>query len=98
MGRMCDVQHPSQTTMQLGIDTLQIRDGHFLLEDHLVERCDEVSIQESSVEDTETQASSDKLEVVQMFRVDTGCGVDLEGIVIVGGVFEETVERVEHLM
>ena len=27
----CDVQHPSQTTMQLGIDTLQIRDGYFLL-------------------------------------------------------------------
>ena len=98
MGRVCDVQHPSQTTMQLGIDTLQICNGHFLLEDHLVERCDEISIQESSVEDTETQASSDKLEVVQMFRVDTGCRVDLEGIVIVGGVFEETVEGVEHLM
>ena len=98
MRRVCDVQHPSQTTMQFGIDTLQIRDRHFLLEDHLVERCDEISIQESSVEDTETQASSDKLEVVQMFRVDTGCRVDLEGIVIVGGVFEETVEGVEHLM
>ena len=74
--------------MQFGIDTLQIRNGHFLLEDHLVERCDEISIQESSVEDTETQASSDKLEVVQMFRVDTGCRVDLESIVVVSGIFE----------
>ena len=84
--------------MQLGIDTLQIRDGHFLLEDHLVERCDEISIQESSVEDTETQAAPDEREVVQVLRVDTRRRVDLQRVVVVRRVLEQTVERVEHLV
>ena len=84
--------------MQLSIYTLQISQRDFLLQDHLVEGRDEVGIQEATVEDTQTQAATNELEVVQMFRVDTGCRVDLEGIVVVGGVFEETVEGVEHLV
>jgi hypothetical protein len=50
------------------------------------------------MEYTETKASTNELEVVQMFRVDTRCRVDLERIVVVGRVLEQTVEWVEHLM
>jgi hypothetical protein len=50
------------------------------------------------MEDTQTQAPTDKLEVVQMLGVDTRGGIDLEGIVIMGGIFEKTVEGIEHLM
>lgn len=92
------VQHPAETAVQLCVYTLQVRDGHLLAEDHLVERRDEVRIEETTVEDTETQAAADKLEVVQVLGVDTGCRVDLERVVVVGGVLEETVKGVEHLM
>lgn len=84
--------------MQLSVNALQIRKRHFLLEDHLVECGDEVGIQESPMEDTKTQASSNKFEVIQVLRVDTRRRINLEGIVIVRGVLEETVEGVKHLM
>ena len=50
------------------------------------------------MEDSETEATTNELEVVQMFGVDTGGRVDLEGIVVVRGILEQTVERVEHLV
>ena len=65
-----DLQHPRQTAVQLGVHTLQIGQRHLLLEDHLVERSDEVGIQEATMEDTQSQASPNKLEIVQMLRVD----------------------------
>lgn len=84
--------------MELSINTLQIRNRDFLLQNHLVEANDEVGIQEPTMEDTETQASSDKFEVIQMLGVDTGCRIDLKGIIIMSGIFEETVEWIEHFM
>lgn len=84
--------------MQLGIDTLQIRQSHLFLQDHLVEADNEISVKESSVENSETQASPNKLEVVQVFRVDTGGWVDLQGIIVVCRILEETVEWVEHFV
>ena len=56
--------------MKLGIDTLEIGNGDLLAKDHLIERSDEIRIQEATVEDTEAQAATDKLEVVQVLRVD----------------------------
>lgn len=50
------------------------------------------------MEDTETDTSADEFEVVQVLGVDTGVRIDLEGVVVMCGVLEETVERVEHLM
>ena len=42
--------------------------------------------------------ATNEFEVIQMLRVHAGVGVDLQGIIIVGGVFEETIERVKHFM
>lgn len=33
-----------------------------------------------------------------MFRINTGMGVYLQGIIIVCGIFEKTVERIEHFV
>ena len=50
------------------------------------------------MEDTKTKAPSDEFEVIQMLRVNARCRVDLKGIVVVGRVFKETIEGVEHFM
>lgn len=92
------VQHPGQTTVKLRVDTLQVGQGDLLLQDHLVETDNEVGVQESSMEDTQAQASPDELEVVKMLWVDARSGVNLQGVVVVCGVLEETVEGVEHFV
>jgi hypothetical protein len=50
------------------------------------------------VEDTQSEHTSDKLEVVQVFRVDSRIGVDLQRVVVVRRVLEQAVERVEHFV
>ena len=92
------IQHPRETTEQLGVDALQIGDDDLLAEDHLVERGDEVRIEEPPVEDAETQAATDELEVVQVLGVHARRGVDLQRVVVVRGVLEQTVKRIEHLV
>ena len=84
--------------MQLDIHTFQVRQRNLLLENHLVEADDEVGIQESTMEDTQTQAPTDELEIVQMLGIDTRRRVDLKGVVVVSGILKEAVEGVEHLM
>lgn len=84
--------------MKLGVYTLEIGQGDLLLEDHLVESDDKVGVQETTVEDTQSEHTSDKLEIVQVFRVDSRVGVDLQRVVVVRRVLEQAVERVEHLV
>jgi hypothetical protein len=50
------------------------------------------------VEDAEPKTPSDELEVVEMLWVHTRRRVDLQSIVVVGRVFEQAVERIEHLV
>ena len=50
------------------------------------------------MEDAQSQATANELEVVEMFWVDTRRWVNLEGIVVVCGVLEQAIEGVEHLM
>ncbi len=57
--------------MQFSVNALEISECNLLLQDHLVERGDEVGIQETTVEDTKTQASANELEVVQVLRIDS---------------------------
>lgn len=40
------------------------------------------------MENAQAETPSDELEVVQMLGVDTGSRVDLEGVVVVGGILE----------
>lgn len=50
------------------------------------------------MEDGQADHTTNKLEVVQVLRVHARVRINLQGIIIVGGVFEETVEGVEHFM
>ena len=63
--------------MQLRVNTFQIRKCYFLFQYHFVERYDEVSIKETTVEDSETQASANEFEIIQMFGVNARGWVDL---------------------
>lgn len=82
------IQHPSHSSMKLSIDTLKIREGDLLFQDHFVEANNEVGIQEPSMENSEAQAASNELEIVKMLRVYPRGWVNLECIVVVGGIFE----------
>jgi hypothetical protein len=92
------LQHPRQSAMQLGVHTLQVGKRNLLLQDHLVETDDKVGIEESTVEDSETENTADEFEVVQVFRVDATVRVDLQGIVVMCRVLEQAVERIEHFV
>jgi len=89
---------PSKSAVELGIDTLHVGQGDSLLQDHLVECTNEECIQEASVEDSQTNNTTNELEVSKMLGVDARVWVNLEGVVVVGRVFEQTVEWVEHFV
>lgn len=84
--------------MQLCIHAFQVRQRDPLTEDHLVQASDKVGVYESAMENGETEATSDELEIVQVFWVDTRCWIDLKGIVVRGRVLKQAVKRVEHLV
>ena len=92
------VHRPAESTMELGIHTLHIKQVDLLLQDHLVECANEEGVQESPMEDSQADHTSNKLEVAQMLRIDSRVRIDLESIVVVCRVFEQTVEWVEHLV
>jgi hypothetical protein len=50
------------------------------------------------MENCETHDPANEFEIVEMFRVDAGMRIDLESVVVVCGIFEETVERIEHFV
>lgn len=74
--------------MQIRIHTFQIRQGDLPMQDHPVQTDHKVRIQEPAVEDAKANTTPDEFEIVEMFWVDCGCRVDLEGVVIVCRVFE----------
>lgn len=92
------VEHPLQTAMEIGVDTLHVSDRNLLVENHLVKRHDEEGIEEATVEDGQTDDTANEAEVIEMLRVDARMWVDLKRVVIVSGVLEQTVEGVEHLV
>jgi len=84
--------------MQVFIDTLHVLKSDLLPQHHLVKGSDEEGVQETAVEDSKADYPANELEVVEMLRVDPGVGINLQGIIIVRGVFEETVEGIEHFV
>ena len=84
--------------MEIGVNSFHIRKVDLLPEDHLVEGADEKSVKESSMEDSQTDNTSNEFEVIQMLWVDARVGIDLKSVVVVGGVFEKAVERIKHFV
>jgi hypothetical protein len=50
------------------------------------------------MKDAQAQATTDELEIVEMFGVDAGRRVNLQRIVIVRRVLEKAVEGIEHFV
>ena len=50
------------------------------------------------MEDAQAQTTTYELEVIEMLRIDAGCRIDLQRIVVVRRVFEKAVERVKHFV
>ena len=92
------LQHPLQIAMEISIHTLHVSKSHLLSQDHLVKGANEKCIQEPPVENGQTNNASDEFEIVEMLGINARVRVDLQGVVVVGGVFEEAVEGVEHFM
>ena len=102
-GRVDDVGNvvlhgPCERAVEFSVNTFHVGKGDPLLQDHLVECTNEECIQEAPVEDSQTDNTTNELEVSKMLRVDAGVWVNLEGVVVVGRVFEQTVEGVEHFV
>lgn len=49
------------------------------------------------MEDSQAQASTNKLEVAQMVGIDARERIDLEGIAIIG-IFKQSIERIEYFI
>ena len=50
------------------------------------------------MENRQSDNSANKFEVVQMLGVDTRVRIDLKGVIIVCGVFKETIKGIEHFV
>lgn len=68
------------------------------MQHHLIQSSNKEGVQESAMEDRKTDHTADELEVVEMLWIDARVRVDLEGVVVVRRVLEQTVERIEHLV
>ena len=68
--------------MEVRIDAFHILESHLFPENHLIKCANEESIQETPVEDRQSNHSPNECEVVEVLRVDTGVGINLEGVVI----------------
>lgn len=84
--------------MQILINTLHVLKRNLLPQHHLVERPDEERIQETTMEDGQTNNPANKLEVIQVLWVNAGVRIDLQSIVIVCGILEQTIEGIEHFV
>jgi hypothetical protein len=102
-GRVDDIGNvilhgPCECAVELSINTFHVGKGDPLLQDHLVESTDKECVQEASVENGQTNDTTDELEVTKMLGVDAGMWVNLECVVVVCRVLEQAVEGVEHLV
>ncbi len=92
------VEHPLQGAVEIGIHALHVGEDDRLAQDHLVQGSDEEGVQEAPVEDGKAHHAADEFEVIKMLGVDARVRIDLQGIVVVRRVLEETVERIEHFV
>lgn len=92
------IEHPLKTAVEVGIDSLHIGQCNGLVKHHLVQCTNEECIKETTMENSKTDYTANEFEVIEMLWVDSRVGVDLESVVVVGGVLEQTVEGVEHFV
>lgn len=88
---------PQQGLVVLAVHRLHILQVDRLPQHHLVKRTDEESVEQLSMVNGHPGDAADEPEVVEVFLVaHPGERVDLERVVVHGGVFEKAVVRIEH--
>lgn len=50
------------------------------------------------MKNSQTDHTADELEVIEVLGVNARVRINLQGIIIVGGIFEQTVEGIEHFV
>lgn len=91
-------QHPLETSVHLRIYALQIGQCNFLVDHHLVKADYEEGVQEAFVEECQSYTPANEMEVTEMFRIYSRCGIDLKRVVIVCRILEEAINGVEHFV
>src|SRR4051794_35068568 len=70
-------QSPRQIFVVLFVNAFHVLNGDLLPQHHLVEGTNKEGIQESAMEDGQSNNSANELEVVEMFRVDARMRINL---------------------
>jgi len=84
--------------MEIGVNAFHVSQDNLLLQYHFIECADKECIEEASVENGQADHSSNKPKIVKMFRVDSRVRVYLEGVIVMGRILKQAIERVEHFV
>lgn len=84
--------------MEVGVHPFHVCQRNFFSQYHFVESSDKERIKESAVENGQPHHSADEFEVIEMFWIDPRMRIDLQGIIVVGGIFKQTIEWIKHLV
>jgi hypothetical protein len=74
------------------INSFQINQRHVFPQNHFIETGDKVCIEESAVEDGQTETSPYKFEIAHMVGINAG---GINDLVIVGRIFKQAIDKVE---
>ena len=92
------VSDPTERVEELNVNGLHVRQLDLLAQHHGVERADEEGVDELLMEGGHAGDPPDEPEPDQMvLAADARVGVDLQSVVVSGGVLEQTVVRVEQV-
>jgi hypothetical protein len=96
--RRNNLQSPCEITVEIFVNTLHVLERDLLTKHHLVERTNEERIEEAAVENGKSDDPSNEFEVVEVLGVHTRMGINLQGVIIVCGVFEKAIKWIKHFV
>lgn len=92
------ISHPYQRIIELGIDGFDIFGGEFFVQHAFVKWHCKSRVYEFGMEQCDGNEPANKFEILQMIRIHVAGWIYLQTVVILVGIFEETVHRIEHLV
>lgn len=89
-----NLQDPLQASVEISIYTFHVAHCDLFVEDVLVEWYDKEGIQETTMEDSQTNNATNESKVVEMLGVDSRVGVDLKRVIVMSRVLEQAIKLV----
>lgn len=80
-----------QASVEVSIYTLHVAHCDLFVEDILVERYNKEGIQESTMENSQANNTTNESKVVKMLGVDSRVGVDLKRVIVMSRVLEQAI-------